>query len=259
MTAALAQGRQRPPKNGALIWQGPSELNGEPIALVATGLLRPTMNRKTGPLVQTWIIPVDAEPNAAVKDGRDASVCGSCPQRPSVGGACYVHIPSGPQRIWFTLNKMGPTTGYPDLDPAWLAGRDVRWGAWGDPAAVPLQVYQDLMPGLNSWSGFTHQWRDLAANEWGFLMASVENEADAKEAWSRGWRTFRVRGPDELLLERGRMCPASDEAGHGLTCATCKQCDGNVNNPGRPSRAIVAHGFRKKRFDTWMGPQGSQR
>ena len=56
-----------------------------------------------------------------------------------------------------------------------------------------------------------------------------------------GWRTFRIRGPqDPLLAGTECICPASDEAGHRVTCERCQLCRG-TNRPAR-SVAIVAHG-----------------
>ena len=40
-------GRRRPPQ-GAVLWQGPSRIDGRPVAAVATGLLRPSTNVVTG-------------------------------------------------------------------------------------------------------------------------------------------------------------------------------------------------------------------
>ena len=46
-------------------------------------------------------------------------------------------------------------------------------------------------------------------------MASADTEAEAKEAWAKGWRTFRVRKGSQDALIKGQeiICPASDEGG----------------------------------------------
>ena len=64
------------------IWRGPSPLNGDAIVMLMTGLGRPSENSKTGPMVQTYIIPQAMAPILAVKSGADESVCGTCPMRP---------------------------------------------------------------------------------------------------------------------------------------------------------------------------------
>jgi len=70
-------------------------------------------------------------------------------------------------------------------------------------------------------------------------MASVDTPAERVEAEAMGWRTFRVRLPDEALLPHEAICPASAEAGHKLTCEKCMACDGANGRRGRI--AIVVH------------------
>jgi hypothetical protein len=64
------------------VWRGPSPLNGDAIVMLMTGLGRPSQNSKTGPMVQTYIIPQAMAPILAVRSGADESVCGTCPMRP---------------------------------------------------------------------------------------------------------------------------------------------------------------------------------
>lgn len=69
------------------LWRGPSRIDGEEIVLVATGASplqgEQSGNRKTGRMVQTYILPVAVPPSEAVKTGADVSVCGDCELRPS--------------------------------------------------------------------------------------------------------------------------------------------------------------------------------
>jgi hypothetical protein len=76
-------------------------------------------------------------------------------------------------------------------------------------------------------------------------MASVDTVEEAHAAWLGGWRTFRIRAPQDPLLALDRtplecVCPASDEAGHRTTCERCQLCRG-TDRPAR-SIAIVVHG-----------------
>lgn len=66
------------------IWQGKSLINGEPIMVCLSGLKKPSENRKTGPMVHAWILPVAEPMQVAVKTGLDAAVCGGCLRRRSV-------------------------------------------------------------------------------------------------------------------------------------------------------------------------------
>ena len=47
---------------GVILFEGPSLIDGAPIAVIATGFQRRTANSKTGDMVQTWIIRSDREP-----------------------------------------------------------------------------------------------------------------------------------------------------------------------------------------------------
>ena len=79
-----------------VLYKGPSMLNGDPIVVLAT---IDSANRKTGPLVQTYIVP-QMGPLLASKRGKDDSVCGKCSRRHSLGGDCYVAIFQGPHSAW---------------------------------------------------------------------------------------------------------------------------------------------------------------
>ena len=47
--------------NGMVIWQGPSLVDGKPIAVIVTGLNKPSQNSKTGDMLQSWIIRTDMD------------------------------------------------------------------------------------------------------------------------------------------------------------------------------------------------------
>jgi hypothetical protein len=82
--------------NGLVLYRGPSQLDGAPIIVVATGIAGASRNAKTGDLIQTWILREDISPTEAVKTGADASICGTCPHRgtisegKNIGRSCYV-------------------------------------------------------------------------------------------------------------------------------------------------------------------------
>ena len=129
-----------------------------------------------------------------------------------------------------------------------LAGEWVRWGAWGDPAAIPLHVYTPILESLEGWQGYTQQWRHLRARDWGWLMASTHSRLQALEARARGWRSFRVREEADTLLPGEAICPASDEwealGRKRRTCQECRQC-GGLGQEGAADRVIIDHGFRE--------------
>ena len=227
-----------------ILYEGPSMLNGEPIVAIATGLKKPSSNVKTGPVVQCWILSADETPAEAAKSGKDSAVCGNCPLRPANTGACYVTLFQGPRSIWTTWKRGG----YLPFDARVFHGLPVRFGAYGDPAAVPFEIWDTIGFQARMTTGYTHQWRDCDPLHKHYCMASVETEADALEARDRGWRTFRVTtSPGDKSLSSEVTCPASEEAGHKIQCIQCGACDGTASN--RKSHIVIhAHGSRIKKF-----------
>ena len=61
-----------------IFYRGASQIDGAPIVGIATVN---SGNRKTGVMVQTWIIRDDVHPVVASRTGADASICGNCPHR----------------------------------------------------------------------------------------------------------------------------------------------------------------------------------
>jgi hypothetical protein len=222
-------------------------LDGSPIIVIATGTGKNSVNVKTGALVQTWILRADVSPVDAIHSGADASVCGTCPHRGhivngrNVGRSCYVAVFQAPRNVWQS-EKRGL---YPDATPAEaraiLAGRRVRLGAYGDPAAVPFEVWSEVLADADAWTGYTHQWRVCDPAFSRFVMASCDTQRDYVEAKARGFRTFRVRLADEPRNEREIVCPASKEAGAKTTCASCIACGGH-GAKARADVTIIAHG-----------------
>lgn len=246
--------------NGAILYKGRSMIDGKPIVAIATGLRASSANEKTGNMVQVWILADDVSPVDAVKTGADASICGDCKHRGTMvdgkvqGRTCYVTVFQGPRSVW-SAYKRGV---YMDANEAEAresigAGRMVRLGAYGDPAAVPMRVWDSLLRRAAGWTGYTHQWRNDAMRGRHldglrrYCMASVDNPAELDAARADGWRTFRVRTADQALAARESICPASQEAGYKTNCATCRACHGTANSV-KGSIAIIVHGAMARKF-----------
>jgi hypothetical protein len=230
--------------DGVILYQGPSLLDGAPIVVIATGLKNKSENAKTGAMVQTYILRSGVSPTVAIQTGDDASICGNCPHRGATvdgrnaGRTCYVNVGQGPGAV-FRAFRAGKYATLPQYNWDVFKGRKVRFGTYGDPAAVPTYVWQGIANRAAGWTGYTHQWRNNGALS-KFCMASVDSEPEALEAQRLGWRTFRVALPgvaDRLASEV--RCPASAEAGKKLNCASCLACSGGTR---RGSIVIQAHG-----------------
>lgn len=240
---------------GIILWEGASALDGQPIVVIATGIGKASRNEKTGDMVQTWIMRADIEPHLAVKTGADASVCGECPHRPTLGGSCYVKTFQAPLSIFRAYQRGVYRRASVEELASIGEGRMVRLGSYGDPAAAPFHMWQALVSRAAGVTGYTHQWRTANPAFRTIVMASVDSFAEGLEARAADWRTFRIRTADEALeAKREFVCPASKEAGERTNCASCKAC-GGLDAKAKASPVIIAHGATARRFALYRSGQ----
>ena len=233
-------------KNGVVLYRGPSMLDGQPIVVIGVITKEGKANGKTGALVQTYILVDNVDPRVAIQTGQDATICGDCVHRgdkaEGKGRTCYVNIGQG-VLIVFKAYMRGIYAVAADgaARTAFGRGRKVRLGTYGDPAAVPAYVWQQLLAGAIGQTAYTHQWR-RAPHLRLVAMASVDSAAEDSEAQALGWRTFWVKAPgDDSKRKDQARCPASAEAGKKLTCSDCMACNG-TGTGRRGSVVIQAHG-----------------
>jgi hypothetical protein len=242
--------RRRPKKpTGLIIYNGPSLLDGSPIAVIA---LHHTTNTKTADTVQTYIIRRDADPITANRTGLDFGICGTCPQKGTPNDndsgyaddrGCYVALIHGPLAVYKALRRhqYPDYSNAPDLIRAAGAGREVRIGTYGDGAAVPRHVWDNLLADCTGHTAYSHQALTLGSSfDAALYMRSVQDLPEAMDAWKDGARTFRVIARTDELTPAEILCPASKEMNYKTTCARCGLCAGNTLNA--KSIAIVAHG-----------------
>lgn len=229
--------------NGVVLYEGPSQLDGAPIVVIAVGLKQHSTNSKTGAMIQTYILRRDVAPIDAVRSGQDESICGGCKHRgdgTGKGRSCYVTLMHGPRGVFLAYQNGR----YAPADKLRLVGlgRMVRLGTYGDPAAVPQHIWTGLLLNARGWTGYTHQWRTIDPSWASLCMASVDSEAEMHEAHALGYRTFRVTPIGEGAI-RGKevVCPASEEAGKKTTCIECRACMG-TSGKAKVSIQIAAHG-----------------
>lgn len=243
---------------GIVVYNGPSLIDGQRIVVVATGLVRPSKNVKTGPMVQVWFLLAGKAPVDGSRSGDDYSICGDCPLRGAGDGTlrtCYVRLDASPNTVW----KQWRAGAYPlvSLDEAAriMRGRDVRLGAYGDPVAAPIDVSWALTERARMWTGYTHQWLDLSASgragRWpDLLMASVEAPEKAEQAMRLGWRPFLAMPEGDEMPDGAFLCPAVRED-DPLSCVRCGACAGTKRRSVMPSAAYPAlwmHGSGRKNY-----------
>ena len=169
-------------------------------------------NRKTGSMIQTWIME---------KESLEGGFCQDCTSL----DLCYVF--QGKNSIQKKLSRGG----YEEISID-LSKKRVRVGTYGDPSVFPLSVWKDL--GIKKHTGYTHAWRLPAVQEYkSFLMASVETLESYHLAKSLGWRVFYnlldvyagLISFEQVQAETNMIeCP---NVTHELTCYDCLLCDGS--------------------------------
>lgn len=230
--------------NKAILYEGPSLIDGQPIVAIAT---YSDKNTKTGLMVQTYILCQNIDPRDANKNGQDFSICGNCPLKgiPTMDPkrklaekrTCYVRIDQGALIVWKAYQKGS----YPKTNNISELGRGrmVRLGTYGDPAAVPSYVWNQLLEDAIGHTAYSHQ-NDIIPINKKIFMGSADSLEHAKKFWSDNIRTFRVIQNLDEIQDNEILCPASKEAGRKSTCAKCKLCSGTSSN-SKKSIAIVQH------------------
>lgn len=211
--------------------------------IIATGFSNPSDNRKTGDMIQIWILVRSMDPVQAIREGLDRLICGNCRHRGNGDGSgrsCYVNPGQAPLGIWRAW-RSGAYLPLPSVSV--FEGRKVRFGAYGDPTHMPLSLALAIAGVSSGWTGYTHQWRKPSLQGWKqILMASVDTTAELLIARSMGWSTFRVT-PDLDHHSFETLC-ASER--NGTPCSICLGCPGARG--GQRSVFIPAHGTGKRHF-----------
>ena len=213
---------------GYVVYEGPSAINGDPIVAILT---LKSNNVKTGNMAQLWIMARDTAPHIAKKEGKDDAVCGDCP----IKKECYVLTFQGPLSVW-NAYKRGVYTNIVsilenDIDNAVyslledLARLSIRFGAYGDPAALPQWLIKNIADNCKDFTGYTHQWDKPGFNFLNnYFMASVESVSQHIYAQSLGFRTFRIKSQSMPIGDSEIECPADSK---GIQCIDCMLCNGS--------------------------------
>jgi hypothetical protein len=179
----------------------------------------------------------------------DSSVCFDCPFAVSNGAklsACYTHKLMQYSGFLSSLRSVRLAMDWdsiPELNSEIIqqiisacSGLYVRFGTYGEPSLIPLELMSSIALQAKNWTGYTHQW--LRKPEYSaFLMASVHNESQAEFAKKQGWRSFVAT---KQAIPGLVNCPASEEAGFKSTCSKCGLCSGSAGK-GQKSVWILQH------------------
>jgi hypothetical protein len=114
------------------------------------------------------------------------------------------------------------------------AGRFIRFGTYGEPSLLPVDLTRTMCAVAKNWTGYTHQ-HNKRPEFAPYYMASVHdlNEAEALPMW----RSF-VASPSRVT---GLIpCPASKEMNNVSNCSKCGLCSG-TSGKGKKSVNILLH------------------
>lgn len=178
----------------------------------------------------------------ASQKGLDKAVCGDCKLRHYNNGACYVTLHHAPLAVWKSYHKGN----YKQLngDYSVFEGLNIRFGAYGDPYAIPLDILIQIKSRVKNNTSYTHQWKTEPNSVLKTMsMASADNLTEAKEAQSMGWRTFRVATMDSDIMKNEIVCPNYTK---GINCLDCGLCNGTTIKA--KNIVIPVHGTKKKKF-----------
>jgi hypothetical protein len=215
--------------------------------IIATGFETPSDNRKTGDMIQVWILVKSVSPTEAIKSGLDRLICGNCVHRGheengrfGVDRSCYVNPGQAPQGIWKAW-KAGRYSPLRSLEC--FVGRKVRFGAYGDPTHIPLPLALAIAGVASGHTGYTHQWRKPSLQGWKtLLMASVDSIAELVIARSMGWSTFRVGSEASV----GESLCASERVGTPcMDCLLCAGARGGIESVHIPPHGTGATHFKE--------------
>lgn len=213
---------------GYILWQGPSRLNGEEVVLIATS---PSVNDKTGDMVQYWIVPACNHPVE-----NDEAVCSGCWFREQ--NICYVVTGHSVNNIWNKYHKGGYLEQEPELFRKLHAKPD-RFGAWGDPSAVPARVWKQLARD-ELFTGYTQHWQKPQFQDMKHLcMASCHTKAQVTKAKELGWTPYYAYEPGGEY-EGAIECPYyENKTTQCRECLLCNPAKGKIiQAPMHGSKAV---------------------
>lgn len=192
-------------------------------------------------ILQTYCFTLEQVKEQSLK--KDKKVCFDCPfsynMNNGKSGGCYTHkglLSFGLKSKLNRLNRLYRAnkiqTGYFGIfEKIYKYSlkypiKFIRFGTYGEPTLLPIELMTSLSTLVKKYSGYTHQWNKVDPAYSQFLMSSVHNVFEANIAKSFGYRSFLVdvNKPDNFVL-----CPASSRIAKEKksNCSDCGLCSGS--------------------------------
>lgn len=207
-------------------------------------------NRKTGAMIQIWVLDSTMHPVESRRTGRDAAnQCQGCPLATNQG--CYVS-PMAISSIYGAWRRGSYTPLHMD-SPDWedfFRGEAVRFGAYGNPSKLPLPMVDSIVRLARRHTGYFHDWHlmlpDRARAYGKYFMASTE-PSNTEAALALGLRVFQTM-PEGSPAPSGLLECLADSK--GLSCQQCGLCDGTYRSRPLPSIYIRVHGYQVRKANS---------
>lgn len=234
---------------GLIIYEGPSMLDKKhDIVCILT---IKSLNTKLGSMAQLWIIPKNINPHQAIVENKDNIVCGDCIHRHSQNGSCYVlsFVPSNIHKTYLAGKYKKININLKQYSNFLKQKQlNLRISAYGDLAAVPYGILNQLHALSKSYTAYTHSAHRIELSKLNFKpMISVESEEQVKYWNDKGYKTFRTKLPANKKLSNELVCPATIETRKNkVTCDNCLLCG---TNNSKHNIVLDVHGTLKKRFE----------
>tara|TARA_R110002051_G_C8684309_1_gene492199 strand:- start:47 stop:763 length:717 start_codon:yes stop_codon:yes gene_type:complete len=208
-----------------------------------------SQNKKIGIgyIIQTYHYSIQQVIDASLVN--DKASCLDCPlsfnQNNGKSGGCYTHKGMqlmGLKSMLKSLNrKLDTINEFKQSDFNTFVAKVkatykvdlVRFGAYGEPVLLPLNVVETLSSLSDKTTGYTHQWNNPKYQKYNkFFMSSTHTETEREQAKDLGFRSFFVATNEikGFKLDKAVNCPASKESTKNLSCIACGLCNGNRGN-----------------------------
>jgi hypothetical protein len=178
----------------------------------------------------------------------DGAVCLDCPFAVSNGAklsACYTHkvmqysgflsMLRSIDLEWDQIPTLSETQSVQIVK--FCQDRYVRFGTYGEPSLLPIELVKEMTKVAMSWTGYTHQWKKVNHEYARYFMASTHSVEEEEIATFIGYRSF-VASP--IVIPQFISCPASKEMGFKSNCSKCGLCSGTMGK-GKKSVIILEH------------------
>jgi hypothetical protein len=201
----------------------------------------PKLAESSARILQTYTFSIEQVLNKSLIN--DKEVCFNCPfsynQNNGKSGGCYTHKGLLSFGLKSKLNRLNKLYLSGKIQKGYIGIFDkiykyslkypikfARFGTYGEPTLLPIELMQGLSTLVKKYSGYTHQYFNVNKEYNRFLMASTHNIFEVNIAKNLGYRSFLVgtEKPNNFVL-----CPSSSTIAkdNKISCANCGLCSGS--------------------------------